>query len=146
MERYFAGIARERKTMSSNSEAPASVSSVVYYRGVAMTITKRDPEVSIKPLVEKQMEMIDWTLDEINCKPSWNEETNKAHLNGKANTQGATNGNGLSCPKCGSPLVPMTTKTGKQAMKCSTNKWNPTTKQADGCDYIKWAQMTNADL
>lgn len=60
-------------------EAPMSVSSVVYYRGVSMTITKRDSTIKIKPLIESQMEMIDWALDQKDCKPSWNEETNKQY-------------------------------------------------------------------
>jgi len=42
------------------------------------------------------------------------------------------------CPKCGSPLILKTTKFGKKLKTCSTNKWNPETKQAEGCDYIQW--------
>ena len=42
------------------------------------------------------------------------------------------------CPKCGSPLVLKTTKFGKKLKTCSTNVWDPQTKQAAGCDYIEW--------
>lgn len=42
------------------------------------------------------------------------------------------------CPKCGSPLVLMVTRFGKKAKKCSTNQWDPKTKQATGCDFIEW--------
>lgn len=43
------------------------------------------------------------------------------------------------CPKCGSPLAePTTTKTGKKLQKCSTNIWDPATKQSSGCDFVKW--------
>lgn len=42
------------------------------------------------------------------------------------------------CPKCNAPLVEFTTKTGKSGVRCSTNVWNPETKTAEGCDYIKW--------
>ena len=42
------------------------------------------------------------------------------------------------CPTCGSALVIITTKTGKRVQKCSTNKWNPETKTAEGCSYVKW--------
>ena len=42
------------------------------------------------------------------------------------------------CPKCGSQLVYQTTATGKKMIKCSTNKWNPITKTAEGCDFLEW--------
>lgn len=42
------------------------------------------------------------------------------------------------CPKCGAPLQLIVTRFGKKAKKCSTNSWNPQTKQAEGCDYIEW--------
>lgn len=88
--------------MSSNSEAPQSVSSVVYYRGVAMTITKRDTEALIKPLIEAQMKMIDWALDEKACKPSWNEETNKQMLAKNTNVNHPETQEDLgNCNKCG---------------------------------------------
>ncbi len=46
------------------------------------------------------------------------------------------------CPKCGSPLAPETvTTTGRKIQKCSTNVWNPDTKKAEGCDYVKWLEM-----
>lgn len=43
-----------------------------------------------------------------------------------------------NCPKCGSPLVEQTTKTGKKMTKCSTNRWNAELKQPEGCDYVVW--------
>jgi roadblock/LC7 domain-containing protein len=42
------------------------------------------------------------------------------------------------CPKCGSKLVDITTKTGKRMFKCSTATWDPKTKVAGGCDFIEW--------
>ena len=80
----------------SNSEAPISVSSTVYYRGVSMIITKRDPEEKIKPLIESQIEMIDWMLDDKECKPSWNSQTNK-----EVEQENKDLG---ECPKCGAPM------------------------------------------
>ncbi len=47
-----------------------------------------------------------------------------------------------TCPKCGSPLILKTTKFGKKLKACSTNKWNPQTRQAEGCDYIQWINGT----
>jgi hypothetical protein len=63
--------------MDTGSEAKVSISSVIYYRGVSVTITKRDPDVTIRPLIEAQLKTIDWLLDEKGAKPSWNEDTNK---------------------------------------------------------------------
>lgn len=42
------------------------------------------------------------------------------------------------CPKCGNKLVLYTTVAGKQLKKCSTNKWDPSTREASGCDYVHW--------
>lgn len=42
------------------------------------------------------------------------------------------------CPKCGNQLVNQTTSAGKKMIKCITNKWNPVTKQAEGCDFLEW--------
>ncbi|NTU47066.1 hypothetical protein HGA88_05560 [Candidatus Roizmanbacteria bacterium] len=42
------------------------------------------------------------------------------------------------CPKCGEKLVMYTSAAGKQMKKCSTNKWDPKTKSATGCDFIEW--------
>ena len=42
------------------------------------------------------------------------------------------------CPKCGSPVVVITTRFGKRAKKCSTGGWDRETKQSTGCDYIEW--------
>lgn len=42
------------------------------------------------------------------------------------------------CPKCGEPLVLVTTRSGKKMKKCSTNVWNKELKKAEGCDYIEW--------
>ena len=50
------------------------------------------------------------------------------------------------CPKCGSRLVNASTKDGKKFVKCSTNKWNFAEKKAEGCEYVKWPVMTQADL
>ena len=43
-----------------------------------------------------------------------------------------------SCPKCSEKLVLYTSAAGKKLKKCSTNKWDPETKQATGCDYTEW--------
>lgn len=43
------------------------------------------------------------------------------------------------CPVCNSPLKePEETKTGKRLQRCSKGTWNPETRQAEGCTYVKW--------
>ncbi|MFA9288464.1 MAG: topoisomerase DNA-binding C4 zinc finger domain-containing protein [Weeksellaceae bacterium] len=45
------------------------------------------------------------------------------------------------CPKCGAPLGEITeTSTGRKLQRCSTGIWNKETRQAEGCDYVKWIQ------
>lgn len=60
-------------------ESPMSITTTAYYKGFSMMITKRDSTAKILPLLEKQIELVDW-LVEHDFKPSWNEDTNKAHL------------------------------------------------------------------
>lgn len=50
------------------------------------------------------------------------------------------------CPKCGNPLVLATTKFGKKMKRCSTNKWDPETKESSGCDYVEWLKGTTEEL
>lgn len=50
------------------------------------------------------------------------------------------------CPKCGSPLLEMVTRSGKKMKKCSTGKWNPETRTTDGCDYVEWAKAVVEEL
>lgn len=50
------------------------------------------------------------------------------------------------CPKCGSPLLLTTTRSGKKMKKCSTGGWDKEAKQATGCDYIEWINGTSEKL
>lgn len=141
-------------TMDTKNEAPISVTSTVYYRGVSVLITKRDPKTPIKDLLESQIEVIDWMLDTKGAQPSWNMDTNRqvAVSQPTSNTiplvttltpseKGET-----TCPKCGNPIISGITKTGRKYRKCSTNKWNAVLKRAEGCEWIEWTPMTNADM
>lgn len=43
------------------------------------------------------------------------------------------------CPLCHSPLKDVEeTKTGKKLQRCTKSSWNPTTRQTEGCLYVKW--------
>ena len=50
------------------------------------------------------------------------------------------------CPKCGSPLILVVTRFGKKLKKCSTNTWDPQTRQASGCDFVEWIKGTTEQL
>jgi hypothetical protein len=51
------------------------------------------------------------------------------------------------CPTCGAPLKePEETKTGKKLQRCSAGSWNPQTRQAEGCDYVKWLTVEPKEL
>ncbi len=51
------------------------------------------------------------------------------------------------CPKCGSPLSPVTTTaTGKKLQRCSKGVWNPDTRQTEGCNFVKWLAIEPVKL
>lgn len=50
------------------------------------------------------------------------------------------------CPKCGAKLILQVTRFGKKMKKCSTNKWDPETKTASGCDYVEWLNGTTEEI
>ena len=50
------------------------------------------------------------------------------------------------CPKCGSPLLLVTTRYDKKLKRCSTSKWSPETKTSTGCDYVEWIKGTTEAL
>ncbi|HLL61117.1 MAG TPA: hypothetical protein VK338_05340, partial [Candidatus Nitrosocosmicus sp.] len=49
-------------------------------------------------------------------------------------------------PKCSNALVMAVTRFGKKMKRCSTNVWDPATKQSTGCDYIEWITGTTENL
>jgi hypothetical protein len=49
---------------------------------------------------------------------------------------------GRTCPKDGGRLFNNVTASGKKMIKCENSKWNPTTKQSYGCDFIEWVNDT----
>jgi len=50
------------------------------------------------------------------------------------------------CPKCSAPLIMVVTRFGKKMKKCSTNKWDPKTKTASGCDFFEWVKAKVEEL
>lgn len=61
------------------AESPQSVTVQFYYKGFSILLTKRDPEVEVKPLLENAMASIDWAITN-NLQPSWNKQTNEEVL------------------------------------------------------------------
>lgn len=62
--------------MTTGMESQQSGSFVIYYKGVSLTITQRDPSLDMKPLIDESMKNIDYALF-LGALPSWNKETNK---------------------------------------------------------------------
>ena len=57
------------------------------------------------------------------------------------------NNNDDVCPKCGSPLSPISeTSTGRKLQRCSQGSWNPQTHKNEGCDYVKWLEVEPVEL
>lgn len=50
------------------------------------------------------------------------------------------------CPKCGSILLLVVTRSGKKMKRCSTQKWDPQTRETSGCDYVEWLKGTTEEL
>jgi len=50
------------------------------------------------------------------------------------------------CPKCGNPLLIITTRFGKKMKKCSTGGWDSKAKKATGCDFVEWINGTTEPL
>ncbi len=107
-------------------EAPMSGNLRGYYKGYSIQITARDPEVKVKPLLDKLVEIADY-MEENGFKPSWNEQTNKGYeSNGSARVnepseEAAT----MACKTCGEPATKrsgVSKKTGKPytALFCSS--------------------------
>lgn len=69
-------------------ESPQSINITLYYKGFAMQVTKRDPDVSVIALITESMKGIDWAIAQ-GLKPSWNDETNKTALGGQKSAQQA---------------------------------------------------------
>ena len=57
-------------------ESPKSANVRGYYKGFSLQVTVRDENVTVQPLVEKMIQIIDY-MEEKGFEPSWNTQTNK---------------------------------------------------------------------
>lgn len=109
-----------------STEAPASANTRVQLpSGRQWQITMRTEKVSdlinhIEEL-EKVLDNKGWMVPEWQQKPA-----------------NATTAPAEACPKCGLPLKDFVAK-GITHKKCTGGKWNPLTKQTEGCTYVKWS-------
>ena len=77
-----------------------------YYRGYSIQITNRDPDVEVKPLLQKMVQIAKF-MESHDFEPSWNSDTNKK----AEGEQPALSG---TCEKHNAPLREYTSKkTGK---------------------------------
>ena len=118
--------------MTTNSEAPASQSIKLSYKGFEVLVTQRDLEVKMQPYLLQAKQLIDGALElgfEVPPQRSWNAPKKEIKYV-----------EGISCPECGSRVIEKTTKTGKTFQECENRKYDFTTKKDLGtCGYIKWS-------
>lgn len=117
--------------MTTSTEAPASVTySLITPNGFPVLFTVR-AESGTDLMIK--MTKIETELKLQNYKP----QEKKSFGGNKTFAKPTETVEGRVCPKCKQALVYRDIK-GQKVVKCSTNKWNPQTRQAEGCDYIEW--------
>ena len=114
--------------MNQSTESPSSVTySLITPNGFPILFTMRDEKVA--ELITK-MEMLEPSLIKKGYKPQ-----EKKSYGSKAPAEIVPD---RKCPLCGQNLVYGHKADGTKFIKCSTNKWNPMTKQAEGCKFVEW--------
>jgi len=114
-------------------EAPASVSYTIKTKnGFSAIFTMRDTEA--KELVNKMS-----TIEEYWLKTG---VTPDIKTYGKPPSNPVEYVEGRNCPNCGNKLVyfEIKTKPGIKHIRCSTQKYDFTTKQTVGCQFTEWAK------
>lgn len=112
-------------------EAPASQTIKIAYKGAEILLTQRDLEVKMLPFLEQAKKVIDWAME------NGFEAPKKFGGGFKKEPEYVPD---RKCPTCGNQLVFATKKDGTKFIKCSTNKWNSFTKQAEGCSFVEWPE------
>jgi hypothetical protein len=113
-------------------EAPASATlSVVTPKGYNTLFTLR--EMTGHALLEK-ITALEAKLETLGYKPQV-----KAVFGAKKEVEYVE---GKKCPKCGGRLIKKVSSVGKPFHKCENGKWDFTTKQTTGCDYVDWLNPT----
>jgi uncharacterized protein with PIN domain len=111
--------------MEKSNEAPASVTYSISRNGFNILFTVRDD--SGLTLLDR-MEAIEKKLNSLGyipqVKKTFGEKKPVEYVEGKV------------CPKCGKRLIVVNND--KIESKCEGNKWNPVTKQSEGCDFVNW--------
>lgn len=116
-------------TQNNLNEAPASATlSVITPKGFNTLFTIRD--MSVNELIKK-ITIVEEKISELGYKPQVRQSFGGAkkeveYVQGKV------------CPKDGGRLILKKKADGKPFHKCENGKYNPTTKQSFGCDFIDW--------
>lgn len=117
----------EPKTPNTGSESPASVTySITSKDGFNALFTLR--EESGEKLLQK-MAVVESKLLALQYKPQVKQMFGKKevkYVEGKV------------CPLCKGRLIEKTKTDGKPYHKCENGKFNPLTKQTDGCNFVDW--------
>ncbi len=109
--------------MTTGIESPQSITVQYYYKGFSILLTKRDPEVEVKPLLISAMASVDWAIN-TGLQPSWNLDTNKQALETKSVVHVEQKALPVdefqkTCYKCGAAMI--TSKQGK--LYCKDKCW-----------------------
>ncbi|KKQ63521.1 MAG: hypothetical protein US85_C0016G0017 [Candidatus Shapirobacteria bacterium GW2011_GWF1_38_23] len=113
------------------TEAPASMTFKVLFKGIEVLVTNRDTNVSIQPFLEKAKTAITWALDNgFEAPPQRTFYPKKEKVVDYVE--------GKKCPKCGGGIIKKVSKAGKPFEKCENGKWDFQNNKATGCDFVDW--------
>lgn len=113
----FSDTENDSNTILGN-EAAQSLNITFYYKGFNFQITQRDPNLHMKPLMEKAMKAIDYACTIPEMQPSWNTDTNKAIKEVKQESIPVESFQQM-CPNCNIPKI----KSKKGNMYCPNRCW-----------------------
>jgi|SaaInlLV_10m_DNA_2_1039722.scaffolds.fasta_scaffold00542_27 hypothetical protein len=126
----------EAKKKVTHTEAPASVTySLTSPKGLGVLFTVRNEDSK-----ELLQEMI--TIEESLMDLGYTKQV-RSYGGGKAKAP-VKYVEGKMCPKDGGKLLDKTTKMGKSFHECENRKYDFTTKQTSGCDFIDWLDSGTA--
>lgn len=123
-----------RKIENHTTEAPASMTFKVMYKGIEVLVTNRDTSVAIQPFLDKAQKAINWALENgFEAPPQRNFFQKKEKVVDYVE--------GRTCPTDGGKLIKKTTKDGKTFVECENRKYDFTTRTTSGCSFIEWSQV-----
>lgn len=126
-----------KQNMKDSNEAPFSVTlTVVTPKGFSALVTLRGDELDLKALMDAETKLV-----EAGFKPQ-PVKTFGAFPRKEKTVEFVE---GRMCPKCKNKLVYFESK-GKKHIKCSTSKYDWTTKKRTGCNFLEWADSPKEQI